>query len=289
MTNSADIAGLESVLGHKFVRPELLLQALTHRSVFYERVTQATDLPRRGTTADNERLEFLGDAVLGLIVAEELFKKNPEAQEGDLTRLNANLVSRKHLGEVGLSFDLGAFMLLGRGLEQTGGRKKPVLVANCLEAVVAALFLDGGLDCARRFAIERILGDAADQLAQDMRSGSVLGNHKAALQEHTVSKGAGLPVYTVVNESGPGHSKQYSVELQLRSKDGALTAPLSRGNGNSKKKAEQEAARRALAKLSSGHQDSTTSALNGNVIKMSAQWQDIHSKEEAAMGEQVQS
>src|ERR1700722_19673049 len=130
---------------HAFQRPELLTWALTHRSLAYE--TKPETLP--DPAADNEQLEFVGDAVLGLAVADALFHRFPNSREGELTRLRASLVSRRHLGEVAARIDLGDHLLLGRGEEQSGGRKKPAILANALEAVIAAIYLDGGLPAPR--------------------------------------------------------------------------------------------------------------------------------------------
>src|SRR6267154_2126663 len=132
---------------HHFQRPELLTWALTHRSLAYE--TNPESLP--DPAVDNEQLEFVGDAVLGLVVADSLFRRFPGSREGELTRLRASLVSRDHLGKVADRIGLGLQMRFGRGEEQSGGRKKRALLANALEAVIAALYLDGGLDAARTF------------------------------------------------------------------------------------------------------------------------------------------
>src|SRR6185369_3704463 len=138
---------------HRFRKPELLTLALTHRSLAYETNPEALLNP----TADNEQLEFVGDAVLGLVVAESLYRRFPCSREGELTRLRASLVSRRHLGHVGERIGLGALLRLGRGEEQSGGRNKPALLANAVEAVIAALYLDGGLDAARPFIEDHII------------------------------------------------------------------------------------------------------------------------------------
>src|SRR5580704_14847123 len=138
---------LAPLFGHRFQRPELLTWALTHRSLAYE--TNPESLP--DPTADNEQLEFVGDAVLGLVVAESLFRRFSGSREGELTRLRSSLVSRRHLGEVAARIDLGRLLLLGRGEEQSGGRRKPALLANAIEAVIAALYLDAGLRTAQDF------------------------------------------------------------------------------------------------------------------------------------------
>jgi ribonuclease-3 len=222
---------------------------------------EATGKPDVDSRADNERLEFLGDAVLGLVVAEALFKSQPNWQEGELTRLRAQLVSRRNMAEVAQAIDLGKHMRLGKGEERSGGRRKPVLLANAMEAVIAALFLDGGLEEVRHFARRQILGHAAEDLARELTSGASLGDHKSALQEHLQATSAGVPVYTVEAESGPDHRKRFHVELRLRDENGFLSEPIASGEGSTKKKAEQEAARCALILLrAQGTEDSQESA-----------------------------
>ena len=257
LTQSEDLATLEAALGHRFARPELLVHALTHRSQAYELAMETTGRPDEGERADNERLEFLGDAVLGVAVAEALFLSHPDWQEGELTRMRAQLVSRHHMADVAVAIGLGQHLRLGRGEERSGGRRKAAILANAMEAVIAAMYLDarleqgtgGGLAVVRRFADEHILGSAADELARELLSGAALGDHKSALQEHLQATHAGVPVYLVESESGPDHRKRFQVEVRLRSTDGEVGEALANGIGSTKKKAEQEAARRALALL----------------------------------------
>ena len=256
LTQSADLSRLELALGHSFARPELLLHALTHRSQAYELAMETNAKPEEGERGDNERLEFLGDAVLGVVVAEALFQGHPDWQEGELTRMRAQLVSRRHMAEVAQAIGLGDHLLLGKGEERSGGRKKTAILANAMEAVLAAMYLDAGLkgktgalDPVRRFAREHILGSAADALARELISGAALGDHKSALQEHLQATRAGVPVYRVESESGPDHRKRFQVEVRLRTADGLIGVSLANGSGSTKKKAEQEAARRALALL----------------------------------------
>jgi len=262
----ADLARLESALGHEFVRSELLVHALTHRSQSYELAMENADKPydldpvERG---DNERLEFLGDAVLGVVVAEALFHRHPNWQEGELTRIRAQLVSRRHMAEVAEAIGLGDHLRLGKGEERSGGRKKVAILANAMEAVIAAMYLDAGSDSAalgatdgalepvRRFARKHILGSAADKLARELISGAALGDHKSALQEFLQATHAGIPVYRVQSETGPDHRKRFQVEVRLRTTGGQIGGSLASGFGTTKKKAEQEAARRALAALAS--------------------------------------
>lgn len=256
LSQSADLAPLETALGHTFARPGLLVHALTHRSQAYELAMETTGETEEIDRADNERLEFLGDAVLGLVIAEDLYIRHPDWQEGELTRMRAQLVSRKHMAEVATAIGLGQHLRLGRGEERSGGRRKSTLLANAMEAVIAALYIDAGskntrdgLAAVRSFAEAHILGGTADRLAREMISGAALGDHKSALQEHLQASHSGVPVYRVESESGPDHRKRFQVEVRLRFADGNLGDPLASGVGSTKKKAEQEAARRALALL----------------------------------------
>jgi ribonuclease-3 len=233
---------------HLFERPELLTWALTHRSLAYE--TSPESLPN--PTADNEQLEFVGDAVLGLVVAESLFRRFSGSREGELTRLRASLVSRRHLGEVAARIDLGSHLRLGRGEEQSGGRRKPALLANALEAVIAALYLDGGLDAARAFIEKHIIEPTLPNLHLAMQAGDTfsgaIGDHKSALQEHLQATGAGQPHYVLTDQSGPDHQKRFRVEVRIEDKKGGSRA-LAESEGTTKKQAQQDAARLAFQRL----------------------------------------
>ena len=237
-----------ALFDHSFQRPDLLTWALTHRSLAYE--TNPETLP--DPTADNEQLEFVGDAVLGLAVAESLFRRFPSSREGELTRLRASLVSRRHLGEVAARIDLGSLLRLGRGEEQSGGRKKPALLANAIEAVIAALYLDGGLDAARAFIekhiIEPALPDLHLALDGSKTFSGAIGDHKSALQEHLQATGAGQPHYVLTDQSGPDHQKRFRVEVRVDDKSGGSRA-LAESEGTTKKQAQQEAARLAFERL----------------------------------------
>jgi ribonuclease-3 len=221
-----DLKELEAVLDHEFSNPELLVRALTHRSLAHQ-LAQA-DQSKQSTPVDNERLEFLGDAVLGLVVAEDLFVLHPEWQEGA---------------------GLGKHLRLNRSEEHSGLRRKSTVLSNTMEAVMGALFLDGGLDPVRTFVRRRVMGETTEQLAFDLRSGAALGNYKSALQERLQAARAGKPVYRIKRESGPGHSRRFLVEVRLKGEDTGPGRPLARGIGRSKKAAEQDAARRALEHL----------------------------------------
>ena len=254
----AVLAELEAALDHCFARPEVLVRALTHRSLANERAAHehalneppvANEEQDAAETGDNERLEFLGDAVLGLVTAEALYQLHPEWDEGELTRVRALLVSRKHMAEVAEAIGLGSHLRLSRGEEHSGLRGKTTVLSNTMEAVLGALFLDGGLEPVRAFVRRWVMGEAAEQLARELDSGEALGNYKSALQEHLQASRAGAPVYRVKSESGPDHRKRFLVEVRLKMAEGQPGRQLARGMGSTKKNAEQDAARRALERL----------------------------------------
>ncbi|MGD0737417.1 MAG: ribonuclease III [Terracidiphilus sp.] len=250
----ADLSELEAALEHRFSSRELLVRALTHRSLAKEQGVsgQKPDgLETAAGTGDYERLEFLGDAVLGLVVAEALFEAHPEWQEGELTRVRSQLVNRKHVAEVAAAIGLGNHLRLSRGEDRGGLRGKSTVLSNSMEAVMGALFLDGGLEPVRAFAERWVMGEAAEHLAEELRSGAALGNYKSALQEHLQAAKAGSPVYRVKSESGPDHRKRFLVEVRLKPGEGEPGKALARGTGSTKKHAEQDAARRALDRLRS--------------------------------------
>jgi len=226
----------------------LLLCALTHRSLANQQMQDGAEDPDLLAT-DNERLEFLGDAVLGLVVGEALFLSHPEWQEGELTRVRAQLVSRQHMAKVAGAISLGDHLRLSRGEDRSGLRRKSTVLSNTMEAVIGALFLDGGLEPVRTFARRYVMGETVEELAEQLRSGAALGNYKSALQERLQAERAGAPVYRVKSESGPDHRKRFLVEVRLRPSDGEPGKPLARGTGTTKKHAEQDAARKALVRL----------------------------------------
>ncbi|MGB8413379.1 MAG: ribonuclease III [Candidatus Binatus sp.] len=242
-------AELEASLGHEFARPELLVCALTHRSLAKQFGHEHKEAAAAG---DNERLEFLGDAVLNLVVAEVLFGSHPEWQEGELTRVRARLVSRQHLARVAAAMELGKYLRLSPGEDRSGLRRKSTVLSNAMEAVMGAMFLDGGLEPVRAFVRRQVMGEAAEQLAQELRSGAALGNYKSALQERLQASRAGMPVYRLRRQSGPDHSKRFLVEVLVKKDADEPGKPLARGTGRSKKDAEQDAARRALSQLAAG-------------------------------------
>ena len=242
MTQPAPNA-LQGTLGHTFREPQLLVKALTHSSLAYEQALEGST-PRE---EDNEQLEFLGDAVLGLVVAEILFRRFPDLHEGEWTRLRASLVSRRHLAQVASALDLGSYLRLGRGEERGGGRKKSTLLANCVEAVIAALYLDGGLTPVETFVNQHVVAPYVNDLRHALDLGVSLGDHKTALQELLQAQKTGPPEYVLKAEVGPDHRKRFLVEVRVAA--GTGPKPLARGVGTTKKRAEQEAARRAFEKL----------------------------------------
>lgn len=242
------VAGDGTFFDYKFKDPSLLTLALTHSSLAYENNPEGTREP--GT--DNEQLEFIGDAVLGLVVAEALYRRFPSSREGDLTRLRASLVSSRNLAQVALRIQLGPMLRLGRGEEHSGGQKKPALLANALEAVIAAMYLDGGLAPARAFVHRHIIQPAEVELEEVLRStqtfSGAVGDYKSALQEWLQAAGAGQPKYVMTDQSGPDHKKRFRIEVRVVQSSGEFVT-LADAEGSTKKLAQQEAARRALASL----------------------------------------
>ena len=229
---SQEFAALETRVGYRFRDRGLLEHALTHRSKAHEDPS--------GGVSDNESLEFLGDAVLGLVVSEALFRAFPTYSEGQKSKIKANLVSTASLAEMAEVMGLGNHMILGRGEEKTGGRQKQALLADTCEAVIAAIYLDGGLEPARQF----LLRELSSQIG-DARQAEYFGrDHKSRLQERLQSLGRPLPVYRVASEVGPDHHKLFHVEVVV----GAEI--IAHGAGRTKKDAEQEGARLALAEIS---------------------------------------
>jgi ribonuclease-3 len=226
----SSIAQFESRLGIVFRNRTLLELALVHGS----HVNEAQDV----RTESNERLEFLGDAVLDMVVAEALYHERPEAGEGELTATRSALVRRESLAEVARSVGLGAFLRLGRGEASSGGRYKDKNLADALEAVVAAVYLDQGYAIAREF----ILRHLQPQLEQARANGAT-PNYKAMLQEYLQSLNQTLPHYRVVSAIGPDHQKEFTAEALLQD------TILGSGSGRSRKAAETAAARSALARL----------------------------------------
>jgi len=224
-----DIVQLQSQLDYHFSDPALLVQALTHKSYFNENPDQGS--------GDNERLEFLGDTVLSLVISEALLSRHPDLPEGDLSTMRARGVSEPALAAAANRIGLNRYLLLGVGEEKGHGREKPSLLADAFEAVIAAIYLDGGLSMAQRFILRVFsawLNEGASGAAPD---------YKTRLQERCQEIFKTLPVYHVIKESGPGHKKQFEIEVQI------CGASYGIGVGKSKKAAQQQSAQIALSRL----------------------------------------
>ena len=221
-----DPSGIEQQLQYKFRDKNLLVEALRHSSY----VNELADSNLR----DNERLEFLGDAVLNLIVGHILMHRYPDIKEGELSRSRANLVNESQLAEMARSFELGAYILLGRGEIQTHGREKNSILADTYEAIVAAVYLDGGFDAAFKIIEANFL-----QLINALHSAVNNYDFKSRLQEMLQVGQGSMPKYSIIREEGPDHDKTFWIELKAVDIE-------TQGSGKSKKAAEQDAARKAL-------------------------------------------
>ena len=222
------MTALEEKLGYTFTNPALLENALTHSSF-------ANENKSRGAQS-NERLEFLGDSVLGMVTADYLYRAHPDLPEGVLTRTRAALVCEESLAEVAGLLDLGSYLKLGKGEEAGGGRERPSIVADAVEAVIAAIYLDGGIGSARK-VIRRFILDREEEKAASR-------DYKTALQELIQRESGQVLNYRLTGSSGPDHAKIFSVEVDLNG------VTVGAGRGHSKKEAEQMAAKTAIAKLS---------------------------------------
>jgi ribonuclease-3 len=240
-----EITALQTALGHRFRQPALLEQALTHSSHAHESEARnlATDV------RDNEQLEFLGDAVLGFVTSQELFQRFPEYQEGQLSKLRAHLVSAKHLVQVAEELQLGRYLRLGRGEEKSGGRSKHALLVNALEAILAAMYLDAGMETVRELILSKVLDPELVRLGEPSGTGFAVTDHKSALQEFLQAAGRPQPSYSVVQEQGPDHKKTFTIELRVLNGSGRKPMLVSRAEDSTKKKAEQRAAKEALEQL----------------------------------------
>jgi ribonuclease-3 len=231
---SADLAKLCARLGYQFSDRVLLDRALTHKSAH-------SDGGASGEVLDNEQFEFLGDSILGFVASEFVFRRCPDSSEGTLSRLKAQRVSATHLHKVACELGLGQYLRLGKGEEQSGGRDKKAILANSVEAIIAAIFLDGGLEPSRRFVEEQILESANDEdLPQTVELDA-----KSALQEFAQSRKLPVPRYHIVHESGPEHAKTFTVEARVGK------PYFARADGASKKAAGQSAAALLLEQLQS--------------------------------------
>lgn len=229
MHRREELRDLEEDMGYIFERPELLDQALTHKSHANE---AGSGVP------DNERLEFLGDAILDLAVSRFLYDVSPFLSEGEMSKVRASLVREDSLERIAHTFSLGKYLRLGRGEELTGGRFKPSILANAFEALAAAIYLDGGFDLAFAF-VENIFHPGIAV----MGTGALDRDYKTRVQEVCQARYGRAPVYRLIGESGPDHVKLFEVEIWIG------TRKLGRGRGRSKKEAEQRAAEDALGIL----------------------------------------
>jgi ribonuclease-3 len=232
---------LEHALGHRFADRALMEQALTHSSF-------ARESPE--PTADNEQMEFLGDAVLQLVASQELYQRFPHYQEGELSKLRAHLVNAQHLVHCAQQLHLGSYLRLGRGEEKTGGRRKSALLSDAVEALLAALYLDGGLYPARVFILTHILEPELKRLSSDS-SVVLAADHKSRLQELLRASGRPEPRYEMVGEEGPAHHKSFTMRVVVLD---STSRPefCTEGSGNTKKAASQLAAQKAVERLQSG-------------------------------------
>jgi ribonuclease III len=226
---------LERIIGYRFKDRGMLEHALTHRSRVHEDAS--------GGVIDNESLEFLGDSILGFVIADMLFREFPQHDEGQKSKLKASIVSAPSLARLGERIRLGEFLILGRGEEKTGGRRKRALIADSYEALIAAIYLDGGIEPVRMF-IERQFADLIVEARRTGAQAAFTADYKSALQEWLQSHDRGLPEYRLAAEVGPAHRRQFEVEVLVEG------LPIARAEGASKKQAAQEAARLALINLS---------------------------------------
>ena len=225
------IKDLENAIGYRFDNISLLQNALAHSSYANERW--------HNSLMSNERLEFLGDSVLGMLVAEHLYRNFPDRPEGELTRMRADMVCETSLAVIADRIGLGSHLLLGHGEEQGGGRNRASILADAVESVIAACFLDGGMDAAKAFVDRFVLSNVPVKQMTNK-------DYKTALQELVQQKKNQLLTYDLVGESGPDHNKQFWVQVSLNGE------PVGQGEGSSKKRAEQDAARAALESLFPG-------------------------------------
>jgi ribonuclease-3 len=235
-----DLGKLESALGHRFGDRGLLELALTHSSYAREAESQAAAKGEEVNIGDNEQLEFLGDAVLGLVTSQELYQKFPKFHEGQLSKLRAYLVSEKHLIVAAKKMKIGRYLRLGRGEEMSGGRDK------------TALHLDAGLEKPRAFILEKLIGAEIRKLGRRRADTPLpVTDYKSALQEAAHALGFAQPSYAVVHEQGPQHSKMFTVEVRLRRAERRSAEFSAQAEGTTKKKGEQAAAQAGLKYLQS--------------------------------------
>ena len=234
MQQTADLEKLQDALGYQFQNRDLLLRALVHRSFAYE---------NQDVAADNETLEFLGDSVLGLAISHLLIEIFPDSDEGELSRLRSSIVNERELAQIASGVNLGDFLLLGKGEELSGGRQKASLLANGLEAVLAAVYLDGGLDSAIRIVRKVFHGYLEHREEDHLLLKALDKDYKTQLQEITQARLKLTPIYFLEAEEGPDHDKTFFMRVAIGDH------VLAHGFGKSKKEAQQEAARKAIAEI----------------------------------------
>lgn len=252
-TGDIDRSPLEDALGHHFQCKDILDQALTHSSYAREAESQYSPGTVSDKARDNEQLEFLGDAVLSFVISQELFSRFPAYAEGDLSKLRAHIVSARALVRPARQLGIGMYLRFGRGEEKSGGRSKNALLVNALEALIAALFLDAGLEKAHQFIANLILQPALDDLQGQGDSQLPVTDYKSALQEFVHAVGRPQPRYALVKEQGPEHRKVFTMEVHIPAPFAGGEAFVSRAEGSTKKRAEQGAARQAWEYLQSLH------------------------------------
>lgn len=251
-------SALEQTLGYKFAKPSLLRLALTHRSHPYEARSDPGDVTTHETKntpgTDNEQLEFVGDAVLGLAVTELLYQQFPDRSEGELTRMRASLVSRQRMAALGVELGLDEHLLVGRSAEQNGARRKPALMANAAEAVMAAIYLDAnaagkdGFREVRRLVDRKLVKPELAMLQAALKSDGgrgALRDAKTLLQERVQARGVGRLRYADIEQTGPAHQRRFKVEARIEAPGGTISV-LASAEGASKKEAQQKAAELAL-------------------------------------------
>jgi len=247
-----DLGKLETALGHEFRDRGLLELALTHSSFAREAESQFASKGEDVSIGDNEQLEFLGDAVLGLVTSEELYQRFPKFAEGQLSKLRAYLVSEKHLILAARRLKIGRYLRLGRGEEMSGGREKVALQVDALEALLAAMYLDAGIEKPRAFILEKVIGTEVRKLGRRRADTPLpVTDYKSALQEAAHAQGFAQPSYAVIREQGPQHRKTFTVEVRMRRMDRNRPEYTTHGDGSTKKKGEQAAAQTALKYLQS--------------------------------------
>lgn len=246
------LADLQARIDYRFLTSSLLERALTHRSFEHER----PNTPRNRIetkSLDNEQMEFLGDSILGFIVSDALFGAHPELAEGQLSQRKAHLVSALHLHECAVALSLGDFLRLGRGEERNGGRERRNILANALEALIAAIYLDGGIESAREFILQYVLDGR--HTAENVDASDLM-NYKSVLQEQAQARGLPTPRYSILQTDGPEHAKVFTVEVKIGS-DFAAQA-----TGSSKKAGSQLAAKVLIDQMQAANWNFTLPATN---------------------------